>query len=328
MFTPVITIEAVLAGLGACGIDTAPMRAAISFPAHTDKVERVPRSIWEELWVAAAKADPRPALPTRVALGVPFGQFGTIDYLMGSSETVNGGIQSLADHFCVAASTRDLELDSSGTVNQLRVLDKSAPDPVSDEFIVAIILGRLRKTTENRFRAERIHLTGAPQEHPPHESLLCAPVVYGAPRAGFDYSTDMGELKQDSRDAGLHQTLLDLAQKLGLRCSIGSSLELSVRARLRNLLPRAQSTAERVARSLGISERTLTRRLAELGTSYQAVLDSFRMEESERLLLQGEIGLADIALTLGFSDQATWSRAFKRIHNTSPAAWATHSRRQ
>jgi len=63
-------------------------------------------------------------------------------------------------------------------------------------------------------------------------------------------------------------------------------------------MPRGQAVAERVARSLGISERTLHRHLSESGSSFQEVLDQFRIEESERLLLQGKLDLATIALAL------------------------------
>ena len=86
-------------------------------------------------------------------------------------------------------------------------------------------------------------------------------------------------------------------------------------------MPRGQAVAERVARSLGISERTLHRRLSESGTSFQDVLDQFRIEESERLLLQGKLDLAAVALALGFSDQAAWNRFFRRLRNMSPTAW-------
>ena len=86
-------------------------------------------------------------------------------------------------------------------------------------------------------------------------------------------------------------------------------------------MPRGQAVAERVARSLGISERTLHRRLSESGTSFQDVLDQFRIQESERLLMQGRVDLAAVALALGFSDQAAWNRFFRRVRNMSPTAW-------
>ena len=87
-------------------------------------------------------------------------------------------------------------------------------------------------------------------------------------------------------------------------------------------MPRGHAVAERVARALGISERTLHRRLSESGTSFQDVLDQFRIEESERLLLQGKVDLAAGALALGFSEQAAWNRFFRRLRNMSPTGLA------
>jgi len=68
------------------------------------------------------------------------------------------------------------------------------------------------------------------------------------------------------------------------------------------LLPRGQAVAERAARSMGLFERTLRRRLSESPTAFQHVLDQLRIEESERLIVWGKLELA-------------------AIYNMSPAAW-------
>jgi AraC-like DNA-binding protein len=71
-----------------------------------------------------------------------------------------------------------------------------------------------------------------------------------------------------------------------------------------------------------MSERTLHRRLRELGRTFQEVLDAFRESEAERLLVSGRPSLAEVALRLGFSDQSAWNRAFRRWKGTSPTEWA------
>jgi AraC-like DNA-binding protein len=257
-----------------------------------------------------------------VALRIPFGQFGALDYLTGSAETVGGGLQALADHFSTAAAGRELEIVAAVEgPGGLRIINTAASDPENDEFTASVIFGRCKIITNGQFHAQRVYLTRQPIADAPHADLLDTTVVYRAAHAGFDVSRAVLDLRPSSADSRLHETLLELARKLGLRTDKGTTFEVSVRARLRSLLPRSQAVAERVARSLGISERTLNRRLRELGTSFHQVLDQFRMEESERLLLQGGLQLADIALTLGFADQATWTRAFRRLRGTTPTAW-------
>jgi AraC-like DNA-binding protein len=324
-FVPALSAEALLAGLQACGVDAGRLRDLAGLaPRYVDPSEMLPNSAWETLWFEAAKLDPRPTLPALAATAVPFGIFGSLDYLAGSAQTVRGGLQALADHFSAAAAGIELELDfdrpEGGTLRIINMV-AGASALESDEFTAAVILGRFHDVSNGIFRPQRVYLTRPSLADSPHAEIFGAPVIYGAPRAGFDCSRESLDLEQSTADTRLHDTLLEIAKKLGFTGDGKKGIEVSVRSRLRSLMPRGQAVAERVARSLGISDRTLHRRLAEAGTSFQDVLDQFRIEESERLLLQGKMDLAAIALTLGFSDQAAWNRFFRRLRNLSPTAW-------
>jgi AraC-like DNA-binding protein len=67
-----------------------------------------------------------------------------------------------------------------------------------------------------------------------------------------------------------------------------------------------------------MSERTLHRRLEAERTSFQEVLDDTRRELAEQYLSRGEMSLADITYLLGFSDQSSFFRAYRRWFGTSP----------
>jgi AraC-like DNA-binding protein len=115
-------------------------------------------------------------------------------------------------------------------------------------------------------------------------------------------------------------TLRELAGRLELGTA-GENIELAIRARLRSMLPEGKADAASIARTLGLSERTLNRRLREIGRTYRGVLDAFREAEAERLLASGRAELSDVAFRLGFSDQTAWNRAFKRWKGMSPTEW-------
>ena len=228
--------------------------------------------------------------------------------------------------YLIASASAGIELELTfhqPDYGTLRIINSLAAPSVleSDEFTTAVILGRFRNVTNGNLRSRSVYLTRAPLTNSPHAEIFGAPVVYGVSRAGFDCAHESLDLEQSMADVHLHDTLLEIAKKLGFANDGKSGIEVSVRARLRSLMPRGKAVAERVARSLGISERTLHRRLSESGTSFQDVLDQFRIEESERLLLQRKLDLAAVALSLGFSDQAAWNRFFRRLRNMSPTAW-------
>jgi AraC-like DNA-binding protein len=192
---------------------------------------------------------------------------------------------------------------------------------VGDEFTLAVFVGRFRsRPLLPPFRASAVRLTRpAPARATRHEALLGAPVAFSCAAAAIAVGAGEWRARLDSADPALQRILRELGERIGLG-DAGSDLELAVRARLRALLPEGRAEAAEVARALGVSERTLHRRLNEAGRSFGGVLDAFREAEAERLLSAG-VPLGDIALRLGYSDQTAWNRAFRRWKGMAPSRW-------
>ena len=76
-----------------------------------------------------------------------------------------------------------------------------------------------------------------------------------------------------------------------------------------------------VARKMGMAERTLQRHLANNGTRFSALLQTALQRRASDLLLQEKYSITEIASSLGYSDAAHFSRAFKRWTGLSPQAW-------
>ncbi|MFD9700959.1 AraC family transcriptional regulator [Lentzea sp. NPDC059081] len=87
--------------------------------------------------------------------------------------------------------------------------------------------------------------------------------------------------------------------------------------RVLELSERFEETMPVVARALGISPRTLRRRLTEAGTSYQALLDEVRAERATVLLPGASV--EQVAAQLGFAEAASFIHAFRRWYGTTPA---------
>jgi AraC-like DNA-binding protein len=90
--------------------------------------------------------------------------------------------------------------------------------------------------------------------------------------------------------------------------------------RLPSLLPES-ATIETAAQAFHMSGRTLQRRLEQDGTTFSDVLDGVRHELARRWLADPALALGEIAFRLGFSDLATFSRAFKRWTGKPPGMW-------
>jgi AraC-like DNA-binding protein len=81
---------------------------------------------------------------------------------------------------------------------------------------------------------------------------------------------------------------------------------------------RTPPTVEEMARRLNVSVRTLHRRLRAAQVSYQQMLDDVRQDFARQLLASGQHGLKHIAAELGYESAASFVRAYKRWHATTP----------
>jgi AraC-like DNA-binding protein len=84
-------------------------------------------------------------------------------------------------------------------------------------------------------------------------------------------------------------------------------------------LPRGDAKAKVIAVELGISERTLTRQLAALGTSFNAVLDGLRKRLALEYVRDRELSLAEVAFLLGYANQPAFTLAFRRWTGKAPS---------
>lgn len=97
--------------------------------------------------------------------------------------------------------------------------------------------------------------------------------------------------------------------------SLGDTLVHRLTPNLSNGLPQAAS----VAREMGMSERTLYRRLAEDGLTFREVVGRAQSALAQEMLRESNASIAEVAFLTGFSEQSTFTRAFKRWNGQAPA---------
>lgn len=99
----------------------------------------------------------------------------------------------------------------------------------------------------------------------------------------------------------------------------------SLAAVLRQLLPYGNVSVEGVAALLRMSTRTLQRRLSDWGFAFEEMVDDIRHAEAVRRVAAGQESLMEIAFMLGYSDQAHFTRAFRRWTGMAPRDYARRS---
>lgn len=309
-----MTLVAMVDGLAGAGLDVSSLRRDLALDAAPPAAATRPASDLDLLIERAGALDPRPTLAMEVGLNVPMGGFGIVDYLANSSETIRSSLLSLEAHFAALASVLRIELDATPEELVVRVVDIDNASDWGMEFSLGAIFGRFRDHVAIREAGMR-----RPEPDPAFAAVLGVPVRFAASCSFFSIPNEALDLASRRADPRLYAALLPVASELVAGRDRGS-IETAVRARLRDLLPTGRADAAAVARLLGVSERTLSRRLSDAGTTFRDVMDGFCAEESERLLRR-ELSLSEIAERLGYGDQSAWTKAFRRWRGVTPAAW-------
>ena len=99
------------------------------------------------------------------------------------------------------------------------------------------------------------------------------------------------------------------------------SLVQQVRNQISQSLSEGVPTIFDTAQQLGMSGRTLQRRLSKHGYSFQTLVDESRRQLSEQLLQETEYSLSEIAFMTGYSEQSAFTRAFKRWAGQTPRSY-------
>jgi AraC-like DNA-binding protein len=147
-----------------------------------------------------------------------------------------------------------------------------------------------------------------------------APVAFGFEDSGFSVAGADLDRPMPAADARTLDTIEPLLVEALGSSPASSSFADRIAAHVASSLPGGSDVAE-VARAMHMSGRTLQRRLEQEGTTFSEVLDRARLEVARRALAAPSTTLTDVAFQLGFSDLATFTRAFKRWTGMPPGQW-------
>lgn len=103
---------------------------------------------------------------------------------------------------------------------------------------------------------------------------------------------------------------------------------LQLRQALFQVLPQRGAHLRPLAQSLGMAPRTLQRRLAEQGQSFQRILDEVRQELARQYLADPRLSLVEIGYLLGYKTQSAFHHAFRSWTGQTPLRFRTQQRRR
>lgn len=164
----------------------------------------------------------------------------------------------------------------------------------------------------------------APDDVREHHRLFGPDVTFAASANCARFDAALLHLPVPNADVSLYPVLQQHAERLlqaKLSAQADAGIVAQVRARIASNLAQDRARLSTVAEELTLSQRTLQRKLADAGASFQQLLDQTRHELAQGYLRQRDLSLADIAFLLGFQEQSAFNHAFKEWAGESPGSY-------
>ncbi|MEE4120348.1 MAG: AraC family transcriptional regulator ligand-binding domain-containing protein [Paracoccaceae bacterium] len=274
----------------------------------------------------------RPTIGIELARNLPVDATGLWGFLLRSSPTFGDMLHRAARYMRVFYRYTSITLTPSDDGLRL-TCDHPSPSPFGrrDQELCFFLgqwltWGRGLIGPEIAAESVRMRWTG-PDDPAPVDDFFGCPVTFGAGEDSVLFSRDLAARQLPERTSELAGMFEDYAAAIIRRVDPGHSLVDQVREVLTEALLRGAGTEAQVAEALGITRRTLRRRLAEAGLTFRQIRRDLQRQRAERMLREGRLPIAEISYILGYSEPSTFHRAFRGWTGRSPASWRSEQPR-
>ncbi len=278
--------------------------------------ERVPLRSLDALWEACVAASQDPLFGLRAGLNVQPANLDVVGFLLMSCDNLEEALDALIDYHRIVGEGGEFTLTRTGT--ECRLIYAPHYETCRDQRVSAVMGATLavsRWLTDGAFKPQRITFA-----HPAAvdialaEQLTGCPVAYDQIADVFVFDASQLQLPMVQSNAQVFERMRVLADEALQR--LGSSSFSRAVADLIRKHPAAGK--DDIAELLHMSGRHLNRKLGLEGGSFKLLQDDVRATVAEQMLDAGSHAM-DIAAHLGFADERSFAKAFKRWRGITPA---------
>jgi AraC-like DNA-binding protein len=316
------------ARLSAAGIDLAPLlaRAGLTPEQIEDPNSRFPAQSQVELLQLAADALRDDLLGFHLGRDVDLREVGLLYYVLASSNTIGESLQR-ADRYS-SLNNEGIALHIRGGRATSIAFEYIGIDRASDrhqiEYLLTAVMRINRQLTDRDLRPRRVRMVHRHSEAATElNAFLGCEVAFGSGTDEIVFSENIEALPVVSGDPYLNSLLVKFCEEALAEHAARGSLRRDVENAIALLLPHGNARVDDVAAQLGMSRRTLGRRLASEGLTFAGVLADLRVDLAERQLRDGSLTISQIAWLLGYREVSGFTHAFKRWTGKTPRAVRT-----
>lgn len=287
---------------------------------------RYPRNKVMELWHAASKVIKDPCFGLLAAEKWHPSNLGTLGYALLMSTSLRETLMRLIRFNRVVNdepfAEADLNEDGDNIIYSINYTNSSESHASArEDAIMAWLISILRVNFQKPFTPISVHFT--------HEKPRCAAKFYKFFQCPVYFDNPVTRLEMSLIDAdkilpSANKELAEFSDGVMTRyleLKTSSSIIFKVRRIIVEHLSTGNVTVEKVAAELFMSKRKLQRLMQEEGTTFLQLINETRKDIAKQYVRDKDMDLTEIAFLLGFAEQSTFSRSFKRWTGTSPSVY-------
>jgi AraC-like DNA-binding protein len=272
-----------------------------------------------ELCAAASRDD---MLGFHVARDFELREIGLLYYVLSSSEILADALRNAGRYSRIVNEGISLKIgegrDTAIAFSYVGI--KRQTDRHQLEFWITSLIRICRQLTNRRLVPSRIRVIHNRAKTPVEfRSFLGSEVEFGSNADEVVFSKAATSLPIVSADPHLNELLIQYSEDALLHRKLDrTTLRSSVENAIALLLPHGRARAAEIARRLGMSSRTLARRLASEGLTFSEILDEQKVDLAKSYLRDRDLPVSQIAWLLGYREVSAFTHAFRRWTGTTP----------
>lgn len=325
----VFWVKGILAALKQEDLDVVALvhEAGLNPAALESPDARVPTETVSRLWRLAVKRSGNPAAGLAGAMVPKPSIFDVVGYAMMSSPDLGGVLDRAARYIRIVSDAATLNVTSDHDGYRLCLELLGGEDEVPWQrycFDLMSVLSFLRWIMEGDLQALALELRASTNDVQHYQAASGCQLRFGAEVNALLFAHADVVRPLPTAHAELANVHERIASEYLARLD-RSETAARVRAVIIKSLTDGQPQRTKVARALGMSERTLQRRLEAEGSSFRLLLDETHKEMARTYIERHDLSLAEVAYLLGFNDQSSLFRATQRWFGTSPRQYRLQS---